>query len=481
MSNAHLASQPAGEARSSGTRLIAVCGFACLVVALQQTLVIPAVPSFPALLGASPVAVSWVVTITLLAGAIATPAIGRLSDLYGRRRMMLLAMCLVLLGSVIATLGGVTWLVIGRALQGAGTALVPVAMAQMRDSLPGARVPGALAVLSATLGVGGGIGIPLGGAILGSLGWQWMFWLSALLSLATVLLIVLVVPAGAPADGGRFDTVGAIGLSISLTLLLLALSQGNSWGWIHPATVGAVVLGLLVLVVWGRHQLRVASPLVDLRTSSRRPVLLTNLASILFGVLMFTNLLLTTLRLQGDPAQGGFGWSAAAAGTAMLPNAAAMLVVAPFAARIAGRFGARAVLVIGGVVTLLGFALAALAPATAALVIAWTTLIGIGVGIGYAALPMLIAQHAPPHEMGAAQGVNALMRAVGTSIASALVATITTSLTATVAGDRVPSAAALWVVAGIGIALAAAATIMAASVPGRSRSAEGRSHPLGSR
>ena len=171
------------EAGSAGpAALIAVGGFSCLVVALQQTLVVPAVPVLPALLGTTPGVVSWIVTATLLTGAVATPIIGRLADLVGKRRMLLLSMAIVLAGSLLAPLGGVELVIVARALQGIGTALVPVAMAQLRDSLPAERLNGGLAVLSATLGIGGGVGIPLGGVLLQAFGWRSLFWCSATLT-----------------------------------------------------------------------------------------------------------------------------------------------------------------------------------------------------------------------------------------------------------------------------------------------------------
>lgn len=456
----------AGAPRVADTRpasgpLIAVAAFSCLVVALQQTLIVSAVPRFGELLGVSSTAVGWLVTATLLTGAIATPIIGRLADLFGKRRMMILAMAFVLAGSVLAPLGGIQLLIAGRAMQGIGTALVPVAMAQMRDSLPGEKVPGALALLSATLGVGGGVGIPLGGVILAALGWESMFWLSALLSVAAILLILLVFPKRHADDSGSFDLIGAALMAVALVALLLVISQGNSWGWRSATTLISLAVGIVVAIGWGVFELRLDSPLVDLRTSGSRPLLLTNLASMLMGLLMFANLLLTTLTLQNPLSEGGFGWRADAAGLAMLPNAAGMFGVAALTGALARRFGPRVVLVIGAVVTAAGYALRLVATPGAALAIVWTTVIGIGVGIGYAALPMLVVRYAPLHEMGSANGVNALMRAVGSAIASSMVAVITAAMVVEVHGQTHPSGGALSLIAVLGIVLSLVTSVLA--------------------
>ncbi|WP_347955806.1 MFS transporter [Gordonia aichiensis] len=289
--------------------------------------------------------------------------------------------------------------------------------------------------------------------ILESLDWQWLFWLSALLSIASIVLIALVVPRHSPAQSGRFDLTGAVLLAIGLSAVLVALSQGNLWGWASPATLIAAAVGIVVLLAWGRQQLSTTDPIVDLRATASAPLLFTNLASLVLGVLMFANLLLTTQVLQGATSEGGFGWSSSAAGLAMLPNAGVMLAVAPLTAWLATRWGPRTVLAVGGVVIADGYFLRIVASTSGTMVIVWATIVGVGVGIGYAALPMLIVRYAPGPQIGEANGVNALVRAIGTAIASAGVAAIGSILAVTVGGVPMYSAAAfttISVIAGIG-------------------------------
>ncbi|MEX3514689.1 MULTISPECIES: MFS transporter [unclassified Corynebacterium] len=438
--------------------LIAVAGFSCLVVTLLQSIVVPAIPNLPGILGTSGTAVSWAVTATLLAGAVATPIIGRLADMYSRKTVMLVTIAAVVAGSIIAPLGNIATLIIGRALQGIGSALIPVAMAEMRYSLPREKIGSALAILSATLGIGGCVGIPLGGVLFNSFGWQSMFWIAAALSVISFVAVGVFVPSSRGV-AGRFDYGGAVWLALGLSAFLTALSQGAAWGWASLPTVALFILAVVFFAAWIRWEVRQEFPLVNLRTTTYWPVLLTNLASILLGILMFTNLLLTTLELQNPTTEGGHEWSAAAAGLVMLPSAAAMLLVAPVSARLAQALGARMVITIGSVITALGYLCRLVIDFNGGWILVWATVISIGVGIGYAGLPMMLVDHVRAAEIGSANAVNALMRSIGMSISSALVSAVTAALMA----EHSPSAAALNLLAVIGIVLGAAAVAFAAA------------------
>ena len=462
-----LKSEPAETTRqvANSRALVAAASMAALVVALQQTLVVPAVPRLPGILGASSTSVSWVVTATLLTGAASTPIVSRLADMVGKRKMLLVSVTFVLLGSLLAPLGGLPTIIVGRALQGLGTALVPVAMSIMRDELPRERAGSAAAFLSATLGIGGAIGIPLGGLILGLGGWQWLFWLSAALALASMIGIILHVPETPMRDAVRFDFGGAVLLTIALVGLLLGISQGAAWGWGSARTVAAFAVGIVAAIVWGAYELRRPHPLVDLRSAARRPVLLTDLASFLLGVLMFMNLLVTTIHLQGSAAQHGFQQSAQIAGMATLPTAVAMLGVTPIASAVSRRYGPRMVLAVGAAVTLLTYALRGFTSVSPVMVIVWATAASVGIALGYAALPMLIFAHVEPHETAEANGFNALLRAVGTSVASAFVGAVGAALAVQGVDGSEPSWTAILLIFLAGALVSLVALAMAMALP----------------
>jgi MFS family permease len=261
----------------SPAAVVGVLALTSLLPTLLQTLTIPLIPNFPALLNASPTDASWVVTITPLTGAIATPVSGRLGDLLGKRRVLVLTLAAVITGTVISAVTDSLWpMVMGRGLQGFALGVIPLAFGLFRDQLPPRRIGGAIALMSATLGLGGAMGIPLAGLVVEHFDWHVLFWGSAVLGLLCALLIASVVPESPQHAEGRFDVVGTIGLTVGLIVLLLPIVNGGQWGWGSTRTLALGTAAVVILLVWSRHQLRIDSPLVDLRLSARRPVLMAN-------------------------------------------------------------------------------------------------------------------------------------------------------------------------------------------------------------
>jgi MFS family permease len=268
-------------------------------------MLVPLLPDLPRLLHTSASSASWVVTATLLTSCVATPIMSRLADMHGKRRMMLVSMAAMMTGSIIGACSLTLPLaIIARALQGLGTALIPIGVSILRDELPREKIGSAIALMSATLGIGGAIGLPLSGLIYQSSDWHTLFWISAAMGAVGLVIVPLVVPESPMRSGGRFDFVGAGLLSVALTALLLAISKGSQWGWTSTSVLGLFSTAAVVLGLWIPFELRVCPPLVDIRTSARRPVLLTNIASVLVGFAMFCNLLAVSQLLQMPEATG---------------------------------------------------------------------------------------------------------------------------------------------------------------------------------
>jgi MFS family permease len=442
--------------------VLAACG---LAVSLMQTLVVPLLPRYPQLLNASTSTVTWLVTATLVAGAVCAPMLGRLGDMYGKRRMLVVALGLVTVGSTLGALApDVTTLIVARALQGASLGVVPLGISIMRDVLPEGRVGAGVALMSSSLGIGGAVGLPLTGVVAEHASWRWLFAGAAVLGVVLLASVLRWVDESPVRAGGRFDLPGALGLAVALVCLLLAVSKGVEWG---PLAAFALLGGAAVVFgFWGRFELRTRSPLVDLRVSARPAVLWTNVASVLIGFAMFAGFLVTTQVLQAPVAAGyGFGLSLVLAGIVLLPIGGAMGVFSPVSARLSARFGARTTLLLGTSVLVFGNAGMALIPGTVALVMVATTVSAIGAALAYSALPLLIMDAVPPTETAAANSLNTLMRMLGTSSCSAVAAAVATALVVVVDGRTIPSAAAYTVVFLAAAGAALAATVITAATP----------------
>lgn len=421
--------------------VLALCG---LAVSLNQTSVVPLLPRFPQLLGASMTTVSWLVTATLVTGAVCAPTLGRLGDMYGKRRMLLVAVGMNAVGSTLCALTpGVELMIAGRVFQGAALGVIPLGISVMRDLLPPARVGLGVAVMSSSLGFGGAIGLPLTGLVAEHISWRLLFVGGAALSLVLFGLVVLVVHESPLRSGGRFDLPGALGLSAALVCLLLAITKGNEWGWGSRTVLGLLATAAVLLTVWVWFELRRTNPLVDLRVNARPAALLTNVAALLLGFAIFAPLLGATQILQAPPATGyGFGLSLVAAGLVLLPNGAVMTIFSPVSARLSKRWGARTTLVLGTAILCVGNLAIATLPRGIPHVMLACTVAALGTALAYSALPLLVMAAVPPSQTAAANSLNMLMRQMGTSSCSAVTAALSSAMTMQVAGRVLPSAAA---------------------------------------
>lgn len=441
--------------------VLALCG---TLVSLQQTLVLPLLPDFPEILNTTSDNASWLVTVTLLTAAVGTPIVSRLADMFGKRLMLIICMWAVIAGSIVSALSSELVLVIvGRGLSGLGACLVPVGISIMRDHLPAEKVGSGVALMSATLGIGGAIGIPLAGVIYQNFDWHTLFYVSGGFAVVMLVAVHRVVPESTVRTRGRFDYVGALLLSLALTGFLLAVSKAGSWGWASPITLSLLAGAALVLAAWVPWELRAGQPLVDIRTSMRRTVLLTNAASVLVGFAMFANFLTSAQQVQMPAETGyGFGLSVIDTGLVMLPAGLLMVAMSPVAAGMITRYGPRAVLIGGAVTIAIGFIGRSLLHGSVIEVMITSGIASLGTAMAFAAMPTLIMRAVPITETASANGLNTLLRSIGTSSASAMVAAVfAASMVTTSSGQMAPTLAAYQLIFWTGAAAALGGALIA--------------------
>ncbi|WP_433442927.1 MFS transporter [Nonomuraea sp. CA-141351] len=449
--------------------IISVLAAAGITVSLMQTLMVPLIATLPTLLHTTTANSFWAITATLLAGAVAMPVSGRLGDLYGKRRVMVVSALLLAVGSLVcAPANSLAPMVAGRTLQGLGMGVIPLGIAIMRDVLPPQRLGSAIGLMSSSLGVGGALGLPAAALVAQYVSWHALFWGAAGLGLLMSFLILLIVPESPVKSPGRFDFVGAAGLAAGLVLLLLPISKGSDWGWTSGTTLGMFAASAVILLLWGWWELRRPAPLIDLRTSVRRQVLMTNLASIVIGFAMYAMSLITPQLLQLPAATGyGLGRSMVEAGLWMAPAGLMMMAISPVAARLSGARGPKTSLLLGTVIIAAGYLLALALMGEAWGVLVFSAVVSAGIGFAYAAMPSIIMSAVPLTETAAANGLNSLMRSIGTSCASAVLGAVLANLTIKLGPVTLPSEAGFRAgfIIGGGVALVAALIVL--TIPGR--------------
>ncbi|HEX5144080.1 MAG TPA: MFS transporter [Mycobacterium sp.] len=456
---------PRTAARVSPAVLVIALSLIALTVALLQTAVVPVLGVIGRQLGASTVDVSWAVTANLLAAASATPLIGRLADLHNKRHVLLAVLGVVLAGSLLAaTTASLPLLILARVLQGLSFALYPICVAILRDELPEGQVVRALAVLSGTLGFGGGVGLVITGLLMnGTAGYHRVFWLTTGFCVLVIVIAALLVPSRPGEAEGNVDWLGAVGLAVGLTTLLLAITQGNTWGWAAPATLTCLLTAVVVLGGWWGWERSRTYPLVSTRMLTRRAMLLTNLATIFVGMGLYFGFLGLTQFVQIPREIAGYGFSASvlhASVVFLLPGALTGFVTATASGPLIDRFGARPVLVTGALAGIVGFTALTVAHESSWQVVVagiWTNAY---ISLAYGALPALVVSEADPGETGVATGVNAIARTVGSSIAAAAVAVL---LGHSAGATGLPAEGSFVMIFAAGAVTAALATILIAA------------------
>lgn len=454
---------PQPTTRTGG--VVATLALAGTVAAIMQTLVTPLIAEMPQLLHTTSSNAAWVVTVTLLVAGVCVPVSGRLGDLVGKRRMLLVCAVPLVIGSVVCALASsVVPMIIGRGLQGMGMGMVPLGIALLRDVVPAEKLSGSIALVSASMGIGGAIGLPLAAAVAQYANWHALFWGAAGLALLIGTLIFFLVPdVPAGAKGQSFDAPGAVGLAIGLVSLLLAISKGADWGWGSGTTLGLFALAVVALLAWGCYELRTRDPLIDLRTTARPRVLFTNASSILIGVGMYAFMLIAPQLLQFPEATGyGLGQSMLATGLWMAPGGVMMMIVSPLGGKLINARGPKITLICGALVIAAGYGLALMLMGSAWGLMIVGIVINSGVGLAYGAMPALIMSAVPLSETAAANGFNTLMRSLGTTIGSAVIGVVLAQMTISLGGYTLASEDGFrtGLTIGCGVALVSAAVAL---------------------
>ena len=454
--------------RQSPNRTLLILGIGTLAFVLAQTTVVPALGDLQIELNASASGIAWMVTAYLLVASIATPIIGRLGDMFGKERMLAISLAAFAVGSVVCALSdSLGLMIVGRALQGIGGGVLPLSFGIIRDEFPAVKVPTAIALLGAITAIGSGIGLPLGGVLVDGPGYHWIFWTAAAMGVIATITTVLFVPESPVRTPGRVDFAGAGILAAGLTALLLGISRGSDWGWGSASTLGLILGGLALLVVFGLFERRTAQPLINMKTFSRRAVLTTNISTMLVGSAMISTFVLVPQLAQLPEGGGvGFGLSATEAGLLLVPGSFLSLLLAPFVGKAGERFGSKPPFLVGVVVVAIALTGMTLFHGSVALLILWSCIMFAGVGAAFASIPSLIIGAVKPTETGEATGVNTIMRNIGSAVGAQVAGTMVATH---VLASGLPADDGFTIAFAIGAGGAVIAALSILLIPGRPR------------
>jgi EmrB/QacA subfamily drug resistance transporter len=447
---------------------LVVLAVAALAFAMLQSLVAPALPAIQHELGTSASGVTWILTAYLLTVTVSTPLLGRLGDIHGKERVLFWILVTLALGTLVSALAtSLPVMIAGRVIQGAGGGIFPLAFGIIRDEFPRERVAGSIGFISATMGVGGGAGTVLAGVLVDNLNYHWLFWMPFVPVLLAAVATALFVPESPVKAKARIDVRAAFLLSAGLAALLLAISQSSSWGWGSARTLGLAGAGLAILAFWVWVELRARVPLVDMKVMRYRAVWTTNLVGLLLGAGMFSSFILIPQLVELPESTGfGFGASVTQAGLYMVPVTVMMLLAGSLAGRLERRFGSRRLLTAGTMFSAGAFVLLAITHNPIDVILA-STLLGIGIGLAFAAMANIIVGAVPPDQTGVATGVNTISRSLGGALGSQVVASILAG--SVIASSGLPAESAFIISFVLSSALLGVAAAVSLAIPARRR------------
>jgi EmrB/QacA subfamily drug resistance transporter len=408
--------------------ILAVLSLGGISYALLQSLVVPALPQIQSSLHTSESAVGWVLTAYLLSASVATPIIGRLGDMYGKERLLMIVLLMLAFGTLISAIASSLWLMIlGRVIQGAGGGIFPLAFSIIRDEFPKERVPGAIGLVSSLLGIGGGAGVVFAGVVTENLSYHWLFWFPLAIIVFTAYLTWRYIPESPVKTPGEINYRAAGLMTVGISGVLLAITETSTWGWGSPKTLGLLALGMLVIVAWIREELRSREPLVDMRMMAIRGVWTTNTVAFLIGVGMYSSFVLLPELVQEPASSGGFGASVTVAGLFLLPSTIAIVIVGQMAGRLERRIGSRGSLIGGTLFALACYVLLVADRSQEWEIYVAAGLLGIGIGLSFSAMANLIVENVRQAQTGVATGMNAVTRTLGGAFGGQVAATLLAS------------------------------------------------------
>ncbi|GII99770.1 MFS transporter [Sediminihabitans luteus] len=433
---------------------------------------------------APPSALNWVTSVFLLTSVVFVPVIAKMGDRYGHKRMLAIAAALTAIGSIVVAVAPTFEIfLLGRAISAALVAFIPLEFAIVRDRNP-ENAGKAIGLLIGALTLGASLGALLSGGLGEVLPLGVVLWAPAVLLALCVPVVIFLVPETSVRSTGTIDWWGAALLGLGLVMLLGGVGNGNVWGWTDPKTLVAIVGGAVVLAGWTALELRVTSPLVDLRAVGSSGVGLPIGLGVLFGAWMLGGQTPLSVFALTDPDVAGFGLGMGSAGVGLIALVAGgfAFLGASMGDRIARRIGYRATILAGSLTAGATYLVMAAWHSSTPGYLALTAVTSVAGGVLMATLPTIVVMRAPQDQVAITSSLYNTSRTASGGAAGAVFAAIMSGLVTTVGtGDAASTVAsesayvAVWLVSA-GLALTFAVLALRIS-NGKARAGESDGTP----
>ena len=357
------------------TVLLILAGMAVMVTYVE-TMVLPAFSNFESFFHVTEAStIAWILSAYLLVGVVVTPVFGKLGDIYGKKRMLLVAMGVY---AVAVSIAGFTpnigaafglsrpdqiyVLIAVRAVQGVGMAMFPLGFAMLPEVFPPARVGQAQGLLSGMFAAGAAAGLVGGGYIAQTYGWQLTYHTVIPVAILVIILAFVYIRESKIRLARKIDFPGVFSLGLGLALLMFGITEGAYWGWTNFSAVSYagiawgvpefLILSVVAFAIFLYWEPRAPSPVVSFKSLRERNILVSNVNGVIVGMAMF--LLFTILIILGEYPSPGFGLSELNAGSILVPAVISMLVSGPFLGRAISIHGPKPVMILGFVLMIGG-------------------------------------------------------------------------------------------------------------------------------
>lgn len=411
---------------------------------LLETMLVPVLPFIQHELNATPAQLGMVFTGLLLSGAVCTPLIGRMADIFEKRTVLLFTILVLSIGVVVSALApSFEWMALGQVLQGAGMGLIPLSIGLLNAALPiekASRCTG-LVIGSSTASMA--LGLVLGGAIEAAFGFRWVYWLPlSVLVICAVLVFLDLIQGGSSYEKSKREPVdwwGAIFLSSALISLLLAISVGPRYGWNSSNVLNYLLASVVLFSIWIYIERRVASPLVEVRLLAKKDVALTGVFAFGLGFASVMSYVLVPVMVVSSSSSGiGFDAAATSTGFYILPLGVMGTFAALFVSKLEHWIGDRYTMALSGCTLTIGAIMLATVFTHPAAVVVAMSLIGTSVGLGLPIAMNAVVKSVPVERAASVCGVVMVVRNIGGTLGVQLGFTFLAAQTNAVTGITSP-------------------------------------------